>query len=293
MALKMVGIGELLWDIFADAKHLGGAPCNFAWHARQLGAEALIISRVGRDVLGDELLEVLRGAGVEERLVQQDEIHPTGTVQVALKDGQPSYTITENVAWDFIEATAAARAAVVAADVVCFDSLSRRGARSSATTAALVSAAGRAKIIFDANLRQNFYTKEMLDESLRLADVAKLNGEELQTIGRVLAPGEAPAAGLLRRYGLELVVETRGAEGCVLHSASGVIRSPGFKVEVADAVGAGDAFTAALAIGLCRGDALEKIAREANAVGALVASRRGAAPKYTREELAEFSRTTG
>lgn len=291
--MKLVGIGELLWDVFADGKHPGGAPFNFAWHARMLGAEAGLISRIGRDDFGGELLGVVRSAGLDERLIQRDELRATGTVQVVLNAGQPSYTITENVAWDFLEASEAARAAVAEADVVCFGSLARRSVRSSTAIGELVTAAGGAKVIFDVNLRQNFYTKEILDESLRAADVAKLNGEELAIIGRMLVPGEAPAAGLLRRYELELVVETLGAEGCALHSSTGVIRRPGIAVEVVDAVGAGDAFTAALAVGLARGEELEKIAREANAVGALVASRRGAVPGYTREELAEFTARPG
>jgi len=292
MALKIVGLGEVLWDVFADGKHPGGAPFNFAWHARRLGAEAAIISRLGRDDLGRQLQEVIRTAGFDERLIQQDDLHPTGTVQVRLTDGQPSYTITENVAWDFIEPTAAARAAVAEADVVSFDSLARRRARSSATTAELLAAAGRAKIIFNVNLRQKFYSKEILEDSLRAADVAQLNTEELAIIGRLLLPGEATAEGLLRRYDLEMVVETRGAEGCAFYSPSGVLCCPGCRIEVADAVGAGDAFAAALAIGLARGDDLEKIARAANAVGALVASRRGAVPQYTLQELAEFTART-
>jgi fructokinase len=292
MALKIVGIGELLWDVFPDGKYPGGAPFNFAWHALMLGAEAGVISRAGQDDLGRELLEVIKAAGFDTRLIQQDDRHPTGTVKVTLAHGQPSYTITENVAWDFIEATAAAGAAVREADVVCFGSLARRSARSSETIAALIAEAGQAKIIFDVNLRQKFYTREILENSLRAANVAKLNGEELCIIGKMLAPGESPAEGLLRRYELDLVVETLGAEGCAMHSASGCLRRPAFKVEVADAVGAGDAFTAALAIGLARGDDLAAIARQANAVGAFVASRRGATPRYSPQELAAFIERT-
>jgi len=286
---KIVGIGELLWDVFPDGRYPGGAPFNFAWHARMLGAEAAIIARLGEDPLGDELRQVLRQAGLDEQLVQHDGQHPTGTVQVALKEGQPTYTITEEVAWDYLEASPRAREVVSEAAVVCFGSLAQRNPVSAEAIAALVRAARKAKVIFDINLRQQFYTRSVLEHSLQMAQVVKLNDEELRTISALLELSESAAEELLRKYDLELVVETLGADGCRVYSPQGSFPSPGLPVKVADAVGAGDAFTAALAVGLARGEDLQTIARQANRVGAFVATQRGAIPHYTTAMLDDFA----
>jgi fructokinase len=291
----IVGIGELLWDLFPDGRCPGGAPFNFAWHARMLGADAVMISRLGEDRLGRDLREVVRHAGFDDRLIQHDPEHATGTVRVELKAaGQPSYTITEDVAWDFIEPQEAACAAVRQAAVLCFGSLAQRSRVSAEAITALIGCATRtAKIIFDVNLRQRFYTPETLERSLRAAHVVKLNDEELRTVGHMLSLGDAPAAEILRRYEIDLLVETLGADGCIVHRPDGNFRGPGFTVKVADTVGAGDAFTAALAVGLARGERIETMARQANLVGAFVASRRGGTPHYTNEDLNALARQGG
>jgi fructokinase len=287
--LKILGIGELLWDVFPDRRHAGGAPFNFAWHARMLGADGQVVTRVGADELGEELRALVSGAGMDGSLVQVDAERPTGTVQVTLSGGQPSYEIVSGVAWDHIEACGAARAAAGEADVVCFGSLAQRGEVSAAAVAELVAEAKRATIIFDVNLRQDYYSRAVLERSLRAADVVKLNDEELVTVGDLLLPGTGTAAALVAEYGLEMLVETRGSAGCALHTAGGCFESPGVEVEVADCVGAGDAFTAALAVGIKRGEPPAAVARRANLVGAFVASRAGATPRYSAAELDEFA----
>jgi len=288
MELKILGIGELLWDVFPDRRHAGGAPFNFAWHARMLGADGQIVTRVGDDEPGRELRGLVSGAGMDKSLVQVDRDHPTGTVQVTLSGGQPSYEIVSGVAWDHIEACAHARAAAREADAVCFGSLAQRSAGSAAAVFELVAEAARATVIFDVNLRQSFYSREILDRSMRSADVVKLNDRELGIVGELLL-GNRSAPALVSEYDLEVLVETRGAAGCALHTASGCCESPGLAVEVVDCVGAGDAFTAALAVGLKRGESPATVAVRANQVGALVASRAGATPAYSPADVDDFA----
>ncbi|MHC4917426.1 MAG: carbohydrate kinase family protein [Planctomycetota bacterium] len=289
MSPVIIGVGEMLWDLFPDGRRPGGSPFNFAWHVRMLGADGQVITRLGGDEPGDELAALAAGAGMDPELIQRDGRRPTGTVRVELDEGQPTFTITEDVAWDFLEASGPALSAAASADAVCFGTLSRRSPAARRAIAQLLEAAAGARLIFDVNLRQRYYTRELLESSLRAAHVAKLNSEELSAVAAMVRPGGCGAQDLVEAYALDLLVETRGAAGCVLHRAGGSAPFPGVPVEVADAVGAGDAFTAALAVGLCAGRDLEEAGRRANLVGAYVASRSGAAPSYTPADLAEFA----
>jgi fructokinase len=279
-----VGLGEVLWDLLPQGKQLGGAPANFAYMAALLGHRGVVASSAGRDALGDELRQKLGELGLDTSLLQLDPAHATGTVKVHLDaEGQPTYEITEGVAWDFLEWTPSWRQLATTAGVICFGALAQRSPQSRATIQEFLAAAPKASLrIFDVNLRQKFFSAEVLSESLRLANVAKLNDQELPVVMRELRlsfDGEGASAERLRRtFGLKLVCVTRGSKGSLLVSESGRDEHPGFPVRVADSVGAGDAFTAALAHHLLRGSSLRTTNEAANRMGAWVASQSGATP---------------
>jgi len=280
----VVGLGELLWDLLPSGKQLGGAPANFAYITNLLGDAGIPASRVGADTLGDEALQHLLQMGLNATFVQQDQIHPTGTVNVEVDPGgQPRFDISERVAWDFLEWTPAWQQLARGADAVCFGSLAQRSARSRSTIRSFLQATRpQAVRIFDVNLRQAFYTAPILAESMKLATSVKLNHEELPRIMQLLeheSSGEKDSARrLLASHDLKLVCVTRGSSGSLLISPDECSEHPGFKVKVADTVGAGDAFTAALIHGYLRGASLAEINDSANRVGAWVASQSGATP---------------
>ncbi len=280
---NVVAIGELLWDLLPAGRQLGGAPANFAVHARGLGADARLVSRVGADDLGREAVAALRKRGLPADTIQVDPAAPTGTVEVALNHGQPTYTIVEDVAWDRLEADAPAKAAVAAADAVCFGSLGQRTEGSHLAVRELVANARRGALrVFDVNLRPPWWSKHVVEESLELADVLKLNDEELSVLAAAFGLGgdvRADLAGLADGFGLKLVALTRGSAGSLLYSYGTWSEFRGPPVEVVDAVGAGDAFTAALVTGLLAGRPLDAINRHANAVAAFVCTQRGATPE--------------
>jgi fructokinase len=283
-----VGLGEVLWDLLPQGKQLGGAPANFAYMAALLGHRGVVASSAGRDALGDELRRKLVELGLDASFLQLDPAHPTGTVKVHVDaEGQPSYGITDGVAWDFLELTPSWLQLAANAGVICFGSLAQRSPQSRAAIQEFLAAAPRAFSvsglrIFDVNLRQQLFSAEVLSESLRLANVAKLNDLELPVVMRELElsfDGEESSAERLRRaFGLKLVCVTRGNRGSLLISESGRDEHPGFPVRVADSVGAGDAFTAALAHHLLKGSSLRATNEAANRMGAWVASQLGATP---------------
>ena len=280
----VVGLGELLWDLFPSGKKLGGAPANFAYITSLLGDAGIPASRVGSDSLGDEALRRVAQLGLSAAFVQQDPIYPTGTVKVEIDDsGQPKFEISEPVAWDFLELSAAWQELAREADAVCFGSLAQRSAQNRKTILSFLQATSPAAIrIFDVNLRQNFYSRQVLEESMRLATIVKLNHEELPKIMRLFElesrSEEDSARRLLSLHSLKLVCVTRGNGGSLLTSSDECNEHPGFRVSVADTVGAGDAFTAALVHGYLRGKPLAEINEAANRVGAWVASQAGATP---------------
>jgi len=280
----IVGLGELLWDLLPSGKQLGGAPANFAYITNLLGDRGIPASRVGTDSLGELALQRLGQLGVSAVGVQNDPIHPTGTVKVEIaKDGQPRFDIMEPVAWDFLEWSPEWQRFASEADAVCFGSLAQRSAQSRTTIRSFLHATHPETVrVFDVNLRQNFYSREILVESMQLASVVKLNHEELPRVMRLLElddSGERDSAGLLLTiHDLELVCVTRGTEGSVLISRDECSEHPGFRIKVADTVGAGDAFTAAMVHEYLRGGRLEEINETANRIGAWVASQSGATP---------------
>jgi len=296
--MLVVGLGEVLWDLFPEGKQLGGAPANFAYITNLLGDRGIIASRVGHDALGDEIQQRLGTLGLESSYLQLDSARPTGTVRVRVdQDGQARFEITDMVAWDFLEWTPAWESLAQQADAICFGSLAQRSPASRETIHKFLGAArpGTARI-FDVNLRQAFYSAKVLSESLKFADIAKLNAEELPRVVELLGiphHGEQPSAERLRfAYGLKLVCVTRGARGSFLVSEFERHEHPGFRVQVADTVGAGDAFTAALVHHFLRGAGLAAMNEAANRIGAWVASCVGATPSSDDVQLRRILATT-
>ena len=296
--MLVVGLGEVLWDLFPEGKQLGGAPANFAYITNLLGDRGIIASRVGHDALGDEIQQRLGTLGLEASYLQSDSARPTGTVRVRVdQDGQARFEITDMVAWDFLEWTPAWESLAQQADAICFGSLAQRSPASRETIHKFLGAArpGTARI-FDVNLRQAFYSAKVLSESLKFADIAKLNAEELPRVVELLGiphHGEQPSAERLRfAYGLKLVCVTRGARGSFLVSEFERHEHPGFRVQVADTVGAGDAFTAALVHHFLRGAGLAAMNEAANRIGAWVASCVGATPSSDDVQLRRILATT-
>lgn len=284
-SLLVVGLGELIWDVFPEGRRLGGAPSNFAYLSRLLGAEAAVASRVGRDPLGAEALERLGRAGVSTRYVQTDDSHPTGTVGCVVgAGGEAHFNVNLNSAWDYIEWTREWEGLAARAGVVCFGTLGQRHPAARATVTRFVEATrADALRLFDVNLRHSFFTPEMLARSLALSTVVKLNEDELEAAAGMLALGAsgavASADALLRRFDLDLVAVTRGARGSLLVSREGADEHAGFPARVADTVGCGDAFAAALALCRRRGAPLALSNEIANRVGAWVATQTGATPE--------------
>lgn len=284
MSFKIVGIGEVLWDLLPDGRKLGGAPANFTYHATALGAHTRLVSCVGRDELGRETLARLNALGVSTECVEIDDQLPTGSVGVTVNaDGQPHYEIFENVAWDAIRGESAAQKAVAAADAICFGSLAQRNAISRASIQALVSAAPAAALrIFDINLRQHYHSREVIEQSLSLANVLKVNDAELPRLAEwfeITGDVRAQIQQLVERFGLRALVLTRGGEGSLLFADGRWSDRPGAPTTIVDTIGAGDSFTAAMTLGLLKGWDLDRINDQANLLAAFVCSQAGATPQ--------------
>lgn len=279
----VLGVGELLWDLLPAGRQLGGAPANFAYHAHGLGAEALVVSRVGRDPQGREILDRLSTLGLRTDGISTDPAAPTGTVSVALDGrGTPTFTIHENVAWDFIAAGEAVFREAARADAICFGSLAQRHPVSrNAIRAVLRAAPPTALRLFDINLRQHYWSREIIEESLHLADVLKLNDDELPVVAGLFGL-TGDEAGQMRelaaRFDLQAVALTKGANGSALLVGDSLVSRPGSKLAIVDTVGAGDSYTAALALGLLSGLAPEAILERAHRLADYVCTQPGAMP---------------
>lgn len=285
----IVGLGEVLWDVLPEGKQLGGAPANFAYHVSQFGHDALAISAVGNDALGDETLEALNARHLQHLMPRVD--YPTGTVQVTLDDdGIPTYVIREGVAWDNIPFTAELEDVAQNTRAVCFGSLAQRSPVSRATIQAFLNAMPKDSLkIFDINLRQNFYNKEIIREALTACNILKINDEELVLIGRLFEyPGldiENKCWLLLGKYNLDMLVLTCGVNGSYVFTPGSVSFQETPTVEVADTVGAGDSFTGTFVSGLLAGKSIEESHRLAVDVSAYVCTCKGAMPKLPQELL--------
>ena len=286
---EILGVGEVLWDLLPDGPRLGGAPCNFAFHCRQLGHAAAPVSRVGTGELGLALRQELHGLDLPTDFIQIDDAHPTGTVRVDLDSaGQPKYTITENVAYDFLAWDERFSHLLANARAICFGTLAQRNPASRATIRRTLRETGAVRI-FDVNLRQHFYDRDVVEKSLRLCNWVKLNAEELEVLTNLfglsrVSPSTALAE-LRSRYRLTLVCLTRGQDGCLIQTDAEEVDLPGVPVTVADTVGAGDAFTAGLVCLTLENRTLRDAAALANRLAARVASEVGATPRIHRREL--------
>jgi len=285
----LVGLGEILWDMLPDGKKLGGAPANFAYHAQALGCKGVVVSCVGDDDLGREILNSLEELGLDRRYIAIDPHHPTGTVTVKLdENGVPDFTIHENVAWDFIPFDQKLADLAGEADAVCYGSLCQRSEVSRDTVRRFLDATRPGCIrIYDINIRQHYYSGEIVADMLNHSTVLKLNDDELPIVAELLdiEGSESDILARLReRFELELVVLTKGAHGSRLYGKEKDSTCEGIPPEkIADTVGAGDAFTAVVAVGLLKGEDLDEINEHANRVASYVCSQSGATPKLPDE----------
>ncbi|MFP4092004.1 MAG: carbohydrate kinase family protein [Cyclobacteriaceae bacterium] len=286
--MKILSFGEILFDIIEGEHYLGGAPLNFTAHAARLGVQAYILSRLGQDDLGQEAMQKISSLKVNTSLVQWDEQHPTGTVPVSFEKGQPSYIITENVAYDFISYDkSASQIESTTFDVLYFGTLAQRNAQSADALAKLVSRNTFREIFYDINLRKDCYNADMIRNSLKYCTIFKLNDEEVNVLAEMFynQPMEIEAftKKITSDFQIGLIVITAGAKGCYVYQNSELHFVKGYPAKVVDTVGAGDAFSAAFLIFfLQQGNAL-RAADKANRLGAFVASSRGPQPVYTEE----------
>jgi fructokinase len=287
---QIVGVGEVLWDLLPGGRQLGGAPFNFAFHCHQLGHPAAVVSRVGADEPGADIRAALRRLGLSDAHVQEDAGHPTGTVTVALDGrGQPAFTITPDVAYDYLAWEDGLEALFGRAQAVCFGTLIQRRPVARETVRRAVRAARNALVVYDVNLRQHFYDRDVLEASLAAGRWVKLNADELLVLRDLLALDGAGTsallAGLRRRYDVELVALTLGEHGCLVQTADEEMRVPGVPVRVVDTVGAGDAFTAGLLVAALEGRPLADAAVFANRLAARVAGSAGGTPAIRRADV--------
>jgi fructokinase len=293
----ILGIGELLWDLLPQGTGwLGGAPANFAVMAGRLGNHAAILSRIGRDELGRTAVERLDPLPADTSFLEVDPVHETGRVTLAFEGGQPHYTIHQPAAWDFLELTDRWVQLAERADAICFGSLAQRSHESRQTIQTIVAQTSDSCVrVFDVNLRAPFYSSEVIQESLELATVVKMNAAEAPQVMTMLglpallglpvqdesnpAPLRLAAERLLEEFpSLQMVAVTRGAHGSLLVTRDESHEHPGLPVKVTDTIGAGDAFTAAMVHYLLRGASLARLNEAGNRWGAWVASQSGAMP---------------
>ncbi|MFT4114472.1 carbohydrate kinase family protein [Silvibacterium sp.] len=294
----IVGLGELLWDLLPEGARLGGAPANFTVMAARLGNRGVIASRLGEDALGAQARAVLAPFPVDTGQIQSDSTHSTSTVTVEFHQNEPHYIIHEPVAWDFLAFTPEWHALAQQADAVCFGSLAQRSPATRETMHRFLAATRPDCVrVFDVNLREPFFSAEVVAQSLQLATIFKLNESEVPQVlamlgGKAAGTDEASlraAAGwLLERYPMQLVAITLGGEGSLLVSREGTHRRQGIRGTVSDTVGAGDAFTAAMVDAYLRGASLARMNEAGNRWGAWVASQRGAMPDLPETTKSEI-----
>lgn len=288
----IIGLGEALWDMLPEGKKLGGAPANFAYHAGQFGLDTVAISALGEDKLADETIEALEQNGLKYTMPRVP--YATGTVQVTLTgEGIPTYEIKENVAWDNIPFNDEIKAAAKNCRAVCFGSLAQRNIVSRQTIQQFLDATPEDCIkICDINLRQQFFSKEILEESFKRCNILKINDEELVVVTRMFGYRELDDAKIcekmVKEYNLQMLVLTCGTNGSHVFTADGKHSfQPTPKVEVADTVGAGDSFTGSFCAAILNGKPVEEAHRIAVEVSAYVCTQNGAMPKYPAELVAK------
>ena len=281
----IVGIGEILWDVLPDGKRLGGAPANFAFHASQAGLHGILLSAICFDSLGKETSDELVKLNLDNILIVSD--FPTSTVNITVdSNGIPSYEITENVAWDHLAFVPSFKKIAEEARAACFGTLAQRSKASHDAIHAFLRAMPADSLrVFDINLRQNYYSKDIIEESLYIANILKINDEEIETLTPMLSLGnggyEARCRQIISDYNLKFVVLTCGANGSYVFAADGKTSFlPTPKVKVVDTVGAGDSFTATFVASLVKGETLTEAHKKAVDVAAFVCTKHGAMPKH-------------
>jgi fructokinase len=288
--LNVLSIGEILWDVFSTERHLGGAPLNFCYHCRAFHANARIISRIGEDADGDEVLRRMADLKIPVALIQRDSEHATGKVLVSVNSqGSPEYEIETDAAYDFIQALPEAFAAVKNADILCFGTLAQRNSVSRQAITSLVAATGpNCMRVCDLNLRQDYYNEQIIRESMNLCNLLKINDDELNVLKRLLnlpETNQEAVTCLMHDFEIDTLLLSKGADGAQAWNKCGHAAAPRIAVQVSDTVGAGDAFTAVAATQLAAGASLEKALTAANAAGAYVAARKGATPTFNFDEI--------
>lgn len=278
----IVSFGEILWDILPDGEFPGGAPANFSIHSHRLGAASSLISRIGTDPRGARIQDILESVNLSDAFVQKDDSLPTGAVTVIFEKGQPEYRIHQPAAWDVIEATPASIAIAQAADAFYFGTLAQRSPRSRHSLIELLQATPpEALRILDINLRAPYFSRDLLLDSFRLANVLKLNEAELHLLGEMLGLAQDPRdamRALAERFDFQLIALTRGHRGSIVLHSEEINEHPGHAVQTKDPIGAGDAFTAALIMSVLAGWDIPSSNHFANEVAAFVTSQTGATP---------------
>ncbi len=279
---KIIGLGEILWDMLPTGKQLGGAPANFAYHVCRLGGNGWAVSAISDDELGREIKSTLSTKKLNTILEEVNE--PTGTVQVTLNAaGVPTYEITEGVAWDHIPFTERIGDLAKETSAVCFGTLAQRSPESRATIHEFIENMPDGSLkVYDINLRQNYYDEKIISDSLRLADILKINDEELDIVSKMLSLSgtqEERCRAISRAFNLKFVILTKGGDGSEVVLEDKVhISRPG-KIDIVDTVGAGDSFTAAFILAYLRGESLEKAHTLATEVSSYVCTKAGAMPE--------------
>lgn len=285
----VVGMGEALWDVLPEGKKIGGAPANFAYHVSQFGLPSCVVSAVGEDALGKEIVDNFTSKGLNQFIAEVP--YPTGTVQVEIDQaGVPQYEIKENVAWDNIPYTAHLESLAEKTRAVCFGSLAQRNVVSRNTINRFLDAMPQnddTLVVFDVNLRQGFYNKKILCNSMKRCNILKINDEELVTVSRMFGyPGidlQDKCWILLGKYNLKMLILTCGINGSYVFTPGNVSFQPTPKVEVADTVGAGDSFTAAFISSILKGKSVAEAHSLAVQTSAFVCTRKGAMPILPEE----------
>lgn len=288
---KVIGIGEILWDLLPEGKQLGGAPTNFAYHADQLGLQSSIISSVGNDSPGDEIFERLNSTKIKNFIGRNDKF--TGTVSITLDaEGIPAYMIHEEVAWDYINPSSEAFEYAGIANAICFGSLAQRSETSHKAILSILKAAPNDALkVFDINMRQQYYNKEIISRSLELANILKLNEEEIIIFAEMFSiSGDEYELmhGIMKHFDLSYLTLTKGDKGSWLISGKEESYLDTPKIKVEDTVGAGDSFTATMTAGLLRKKSLKEVHKLAVEVSAFVCTHKGATPELPENLLRSF-----
>ncbi|MCI5083263.1 MAG: carbohydrate kinase [Saprospiraceae bacterium] len=287
--MNTLSLGEILWDLIEDIPHIGGAPFNVSAHLNKLGADAYIASSVGQDELGDRAMTDVRSLGIHMNYLTTNDL-PTGTVPVVLKNGQPTYTITENVAWDQILLSDEQLNSIqqTSWDCIIFGTLAQRSSHNRALLSTILKATSAREVFYDVNLRQDYYDRQIIEQSLKYATIFKLNDEEVAVLSDLLYGEnlnfEAFAQKTIETYQIKAVCITRGADGVlILTTRDQSYDVPGKPVKVADTVGAGDSFSAAFLYTYLKTGDFEMAGKKGCQLGGFVASQNGAIPEYSAE----------